>query len=346
MYARIPLATFRDGVSLTHAAVVDMAHRQARIEGSGDSIKLTDEDIRRIRDAAQKAGLDDLYQAAVKHLTAPATIKLKVMLAEDGTGRTINYPVMGSPKLDGWRGVVLGGVVYNGRSGIPIPNAHCQQLFGRPELEGFDGELIVGNPVASNAMRATTSGLSSKSGKPSITFLVFDIYNGPGTYQERYSQLQERVISAKVPGVEAVEQTILENALDLAKYEVACVSAGFEGVVLRVMSSTYRGTRSTAMLKLKRFVDDEAEIIEVIQEERAGKLVEAVGAFRVRDLKTNIIYKVGTGKGLTIKKREDMWRKRAALIGETAKVKHWPSGAGEKPRWPSLIGVRPKEDMP
>jgi DNA ligase 1 len=71
---------------------------------------------------------------------------MKPMLASPA-GPLIPYPMLLSPKLDGIRCLIINGVVC-GRSLKPIPNRFVQQLFGRPELNGLDGELIVGPPTA------------------------------------------------------------------------------------------------------------------------------------------------------------------------------------------------------
>mgnify|MGYP005609938573 FL=1 len=50
-----------------------------------------------------------------------------------------------SPKLDGIRAIVRGGVVMS-RNLKPIPNPVVQERF--KHLEGFDGELIVGDSTS------------------------------------------------------------------------------------------------------------------------------------------------------------------------------------------------------
>jgi len=81
-----------------------------------------------------------------------------------------------SPKIDGIRALVVNGQLVS-RTLKPIRNAHTQALFGRPELEGLDGELVVGNPWDKNLMQQTSSGLMSISGQPNVTFHVFDKWN-------------------------------------------------------------------------------------------------------------------------------------------------------------------------
>src|SRR5512139_310093 len=61
------------------------------------------------------------------------------------------YPLLASPKLDGVRATVQGGVVLS-RSLKPLPNRFVQARYGRPEFEGLDGELSCGRQPVSRSM--------------------------------------------------------------------------------------------------------------------------------------------------------------------------------------------------
>ena len=52
-----------------------------------------------------------------------------------------------------------------------------QQMFGRLEFEGLDGELILGHPTAPDVFSKTRSG-DDDGGIPKITYHVFDCYFG------------------------------------------------------------------------------------------------------------------------------------------------------------------------
>ena len=71
-------------------------------------------------------------------------MKVKPMLAVDADIENIKYPVLCSDKLDGIRCIILNGVAYS-RSLKPIRNKYVQDLFGREEFNGLDGELVVGD---------------------------------------------------------------------------------------------------------------------------------------------------------------------------------------------------------
>src|SRR5690606_31258487 len=86
-------------------------------------------------------------------------------------------PFLLSPKIDGIRALVVNGQLVS-RTLKPIRNTYTQQLFGRHELEGLDGELVVGNPWDRNLMQQTSSGVMSVGGKPDVYFFVFDRWDG------------------------------------------------------------------------------------------------------------------------------------------------------------------------
>ena len=72
----------------------------------------------------------------------------------DAAIAALKYPVLASPKLDGIRATVQGGRLLS-RSLKPIPNLALQKLWGKKELEGLDGEIIVGSPFGEGVFDRT-----------------------------------------------------------------------------------------------------------------------------------------------------------------------------------------------
>ena len=105
----------------------------------------------------------------------------------------IRLPVFISTKLDGVRAVVIDSVVYS-RSLKPIRNNYVQKLFGKPEYNGFDGKLVVGDVYARDVFQKTTSGVMSAEGTPDVKFYVFDVCNTPEeTFTARRSILHHKL---------------------------------------------------------------------------------------------------------------------------------------------------------
>lgn len=273
------------------------------------------------------------------------------------------YPKLVSPKLDGVRCLIIDGVAMS-RSLKPIPNEWVQKCFGRRELNGLDGELIVGDDNASDVYTRTVSGVMTKSGRPTIGFSVFDDFSVQNTFVVRLGIAEKRVLKHQGP-IDLVKHEYVENEGMLLKYELQTLANGYEGVMLRNPGGAYKQGRSTlnegGLLKLKRFEDGEAVIhgasplehnenVAVRNElghlerssHQAGKVAgHLLGSLKVRDLVTNVEFEIGTG--FTQAQRIELWR--LPLRGKIVKYKYQPVGVKDKPRFPVFLGFRDERDM-
>jgi DNA ligase-1 len=271
----------------------------------------------------------------------------------------LRYPLLASPKLDGIRAVVIDGVLLS-RNLKPIPNTFVQELFGKPEFNGMDGELICGDPCHPEAFRKTTSAVMSRDGNPiGIGFHVFDDFLLELPFHRRIEAVSPRAWGQVYP----VEHTMVSDMGQLQSFEERCLGDGFEGVMLRDPQGPYKHGRSTlregTLLKLKRFADDEAVVIAVEEQmqntneltrdalgraersnHKAGMVGKGtLGSLRVRGLTgpyAGVEYSVGSGMDDAL--RSALWERPP--IGATVKVKYFPSGSKDAPRFPVLLGVR------
>jgi DNA ligase-1 len=276
----------------------------------------------------------------------------------------IRFPVMGSPKLDGVRCLIIDGVAMS-RSFKPIPNAYVQHLFGREELNGLDGELIVGEPTDKDCYRETVSGVMRQGERPDVTFWVFDDYSHPGGFTARLEASADKSSLTPAPIV-SVGHTLIHNVAELEMFEQDCLSRGYEGAMIRSINGPYKHGRSTEnegyLLKVKRFADCEAEVIgfdekmhnaneatinELGHTHRSShkanqQLTGVLGALKVRGLNgpyEGVEFDIGTG--FNDFERNHIWINREALTGSTVKVKYFPTGSKDKPRFPTFLGFRP-----
>lgn len=277
------------------------------------------------------------------------------------------FPVLVSPKLDGIRATIQGGVVMS-RSLKPIANLHVQALLGgHPELEGLDGELIVGNPAAADAFRVSSSAVMSRDGQPTFVFHVFDLFMPGKAFSLRLNAATAVVEAFGKPYVQMVPHNLIENQATLLKLEAISVECGYEGLMLRSPSGLYKQGRSTAkegwLLKLKRFTDGEGTVLDLIEQEsnqnaaftnelghmarssaKDGKVLKGtLGAFVVKNLETGVVHKVSpTG---TLAERQAIWNRGDEYIGKILKFKFFATGGKDKPRFPQAIGFREAADM-
>lgn len=271
-----------------------------------------------------------------------------------------------SEKLDGIRCIVFGGVAYS-RSLKPIPNLSIQAYvnYWAHILEGMDGELIVGDKNAPDVFNQSTSGVMRIEGEPDFTFWVFDRYHHKATWLERYAFL---VNNELLPDrVKVLEHFLVEDDESIQHFEAKMLGQGAEGVMLRDADAKYKcgrsGTKTPELQKVKRFVDNEFQIIgwepkytntneakinELGRTERSTAkdgmvALDTMGSLILCTSKGDTF---SCGSGMTDAIRADLWERRETLMGQFAKVKYFDIGTGYNvPRFPVLVGIRHKDDL-
>ena len=279
---------------------------------------------------------------------------------------TIPYPVFSSAKLDGIRCLIVDGVAVS-RSLKPIRNKHVQSLFGSADLNGFDGELIVGEPNASDVYRTTNSGVMSEDGEPDVSFYVFDRWDMPDTpYSERMSSLFSTISKWSNPRIKLVQQYRVQNETELLAIEEGALNEGYEGLMVRSGEGKYKYGRSTLkefiLGKLKRFSDSEFRVVGFTElfhngneattnalghTERSSHQENKVGrnVLGALVLETEDGQRFQCGTGFTDTLRAEIWAQRDAYLGKFAKVKHFEIGVKSLPRFPVFLGMRDAVDM-
>lgn len=287
----------------------------------------------------------------------------------------LQFPLYASYKLDGIRAIVNKQVTWS-RSLKRIPNAYIQQILGQTnDLHGLDGELTVGPSNDPNVMQNTSSGVMSHHGEPDFTYWIFDMWDlADCPYDARLRTLSiivdDVTDNAKFEGrIKLLPQTIVHNQEEVDFFEAEALSSGYEGVMLRKIDAPYKYGRATPrehyLMKLKRFLDSEAEIIgftELFKNENApiidalghqrrsahkvGKIpMNMLGAFQVRDIHNLEWLEFEVGSGLTEAQRNEFWERRTELMGKIVKYKYLPIGIKERPRNPTWLGFRDPIDI-
>lgn len=276
----------------------------------------------------------------------------------------LRYPVLASAKLDGVRGLVVNGKLLS-RSLKPIPNKHVNNLYGLDRYNGLDGELVYGNPTDKDVYRKTVSAVMKQSGEPQVTFYVFDFID----IDEPYKARQKAIYSLCKGTPPVLPQYVIEDEKQLLKVETEMLESGYEGLILRDPNGRYKFGRSTVkeglLLKLKRFTDSEALLLDVEEEmentnvakknelgrtERSSAKAGLVGKDRAgtlvaRDIETGVEFRVGTG--LNDEDKAWFWKHKKKLIEEgfIFKYKSFLVGVKDLPRFPVYLGPREKWDL-
>lgn len=266
----------------------------------------------------------------------------------------LRYPLLASAKLDGFRAFVENGVLLS-RNRKPIPNLHTQEKF--KHLEGYDGELVVGDPTAKDCFRQTSSGVTTESGEPAVHFMVFDnVTYVNNTFDYRLEHISD---AYRLP------HTLIGGPEHLLEYEEAVLDMGYEGVILRDPKAPYKFGRSTlreqGMMKLKRFLDSEGvvvgfdELMHNSNPETRNELGYAahtshkaglvgrgtLGALRVQWQGMEF----GIGTGFDDANRQLIWNHRPTFLGKLVKFKYLAIGMKDKPRHPVFLGWRDPNDL-
>lgn len=293
-------------------------------------------------------------------------MKVKPLLSCEVDIEKVNFPIYVSTKFDGIRALVIGGVVYS-RSLKPIRNKHVQKLFGKPEYNGFDGELVVGDVYAKDVFQNTTSGVMSEGGEPEVTFHVFDLWSMPTfDYEYRQRELQEILLNSEE--YEGVVYTMIHKCQTVEALEFFLnheKNVGGEGLILRSPDGKYKYGRSTPKeqfsVKLKFFVDSEFEVIgfEELYKNTNEQVINELGYTKRSTHKKNqipmntlgsLVLKFGdttfnVGSGFTGVQRAEIWANRDKYIGKLAAVRYMDVGAKLVPRLPSFKGWRDIDDI-
>lgn len=232
----------------------------------------------------------------------------------------LTFPLWASPKIDGVRAYVRGGVVLS-RSGKPIPSVWVQRTYGH--LEGHDGELLHGS------FAETTRRVMSRGGC-GARFVVFDRFDLHGAHDAR--------LAAADPSADKLAHSWVTDQTQLDALEASCLEDGYEGLMLRDPRAEYVHGRSRALMKLKRFEDAEAEVVGFEESDRVGLL----GAFVVRQAGTGEVFRVGAGLGEG--QRIDFWRMRTRLAGKLLRYRYFPTNGMRAPRHAVFSGFRDPRD--
>ena len=272
---------------------------------------------------------------------------------------TLHYPVLATPKLDGIRCLVINGKALT-RSFKPIPNRFVCDLVSKNCPDGFDGELIVPDVQ----FNETSSSIMSRDGEPGFIYAVFDYYTRDMPYNERMTNLRHIEVA---PFVKKIIPVHIDTPAELLKYEKKCLDEGYEGVMIRAPKGPYKMGRATTksewLLKLKRFKQSEAKVIDIeeqmsnkneIEENTLGKnyrrsgqdgMVPAntMGSLLVEDIDTGVQFSIGTG--FDLKTRDEIWRNKSKYIGKLVTYTFQEVGTLNKPRFPTFVGFRDRRDM-
>jgi len=246
-----------------------------------------------------------------------------VLLAETWDGALDPQGWWMSEKLDGLR-AYWDGQRFLSRLGneFKVPDYFLAKLPKHP----LDGELF----LARKSFQKTTAIVRRQDKSDhwkQIKFLIFDAPAHGGPFEERIKLIEELPAH---PYAMAHPHVLCKGINHLKEELVRVEALGAEGLMLRQPKSLYVAGRSSTLLKVKSFKDDEAVVIG--HQAGAGRHKGRLGALLVR-LPSGKEFSVGTGFS-------DKERESPPPVGATITFRYQELSDGGVPRFPSFSGVR------
>ena len=235
-----------------------------------------------------------------------------------------------SEKLDGVRGYWTGKQMLT-RSGrdIALPISFIK---GFPDYP-VEGELWLGRGQFEQISALVRREQTLEQEWQSVRFMIFDLPEHPGTFEQRYIAMQKLVKHVDSKHLQAISQLSISDNTALFNQLDRVVDEGGEGLMLHYRQAFYQVGRSQFIVKLKPKYDAEAVVIGYT--EGKGKYLGMLGALTVKT-PDGVVFNIGSG--LT-----DKQRKVPPAIGATITYQY--SGFTQKgtPRFATFLRERPAQ---
>lgn len=232
-----------------------------------------------------------------------------------------------SEKYDGVRGYWDGHTLRT-RGGETVA-APAWFTAGWPDTP-MDGELWAGRGRFTHAQSTTLQQQADEAAWRAMRFMVFDLPQHGGSFDERLPALNALVLNLNQSWVQAVPQKRLANDAALQTLLQRTVRAGGEGLMLHRGSSLYRSGRSDDLIKVKTHEDTEARVVAHVPGK--GKHEGRMGALLV-EMPTGQRFKLGAGFS-------DAQRTDPPPIGSWVTYRYRGTHDGGLPRFASFVRVR------
>ena len=258
--------------------------------------------------------------------------------------KEIKYPCFVQPKLDGVRCVVVGGELYS-RNGLLFPtlehiknelklNTDNLILDGELYTDDINFEKIVG------LVRKSKKTEEEEKNSLKIYLNVFDYIDTNLDFENRLLNLNKFFENNKnLKYIKQVKTEECKNEEQIMEYLDKYTKEGFEGVIIRNKKGKYaENARSNNLQKLKKFIDEEFEIIDYTTP-TAGKEIGCV----VWICKTKEGKKFNVRPSGNYEERKKQYKQGKKYIGKMLTVKYQELTNDHVPRFPVGLAIRDYE---
>jgi DNA ligase-1 len=199
----------------------------------------------------------------------------------------------------------------------------------------FDGELCLVDDDGNEDFQGVMKQLKKKDHTiPNPSFKIFDMithdefYSKKGErnrpYSIRLANLTEIMTKNECPCLTLLEQELIHNDEHFQEWVKEAADSFWEGVMLRA-DEPYKGKRSKDLLKVKKFFDDEYEVIDTEMGDfryvkDSAEWEETMLSCVMIQHKNNI---VRVGSGFTIEQRQEFYQDPNKILGKIITVQYF-----------------------
>ena len=319
--------------------------------------------LRNLRVGVSETTINKVWPGAVSKFSVQLAETLESHY-ENGKGIVIDddikYPVRVEPKLDGLRCIAVkhnGEVSLFTRSGSIIET--LPTIKSILEAAPWDNWILDGEAMGQDWNESASVVMSYKTAKDdsNIVYNVFDAIEfddwrdqkNDTEFQDRVECVRELLKSIKDSHVKQVEGKTVKNSKELLDFYSKSMEKGYEGIMIKSISSPYRFKRSDAVLKLKPVTTYEGVVVGHYEGKRGSKREGLWGGFEVL-MPNGVITKCGGG--YTDKMKAEIGINPDSWIGKIVEIEGQPDPLTKdglttdgKVRFPVFTRIRDSRDV-
>lgn len=240
------------------------------------------------------------------------------------------------PKLDGMRCLAFvkntGKVELVSRAGKKIENmVHIEKELSMLGMDIIlDGELYVHGEGFQTNMSYVKKYYPGKSER--IVFNVYDVVDKEKSYYERTKILS----SFQMTSVKRLPFNQVINEEEIIEFYTQFIEEGYEGAMVKISNSGYKSnTRTSELLKYKKFIDIQLPILDIIPADQRPDW--GIPVFYWEGAKDAVLK---SNTKMTHEQRKDLLENKQEYIGKYAEIRFFEYSDKGVPRFPVVVGIR------
>ena len=257
----------------------------------------------------------------------------------------IKFPCFVQPKLDGVRCVVVGNKLYsrNGNRFPVLPHIENElKLYNKNNLI-LDGELFTDDINFEKIVGLVKKYKKSEEDEKNslkIYLNVFDYIDSKLPFNKRLINLNQ--FFEKNKNMKYIKQVKTEECAqekNIEEFLEKYTKEKYEGLIIRNKSGLYEeNTRSVHLQKLKKFIDEEFEIIDYTTPDQGKEVGCVIWICKTKEGKQFSVRPSGN-----YQERKKLFREAKKYIGKMLTVRYQELTNGHVPRFPVGVTIRDYE---